>query len=150
MKFKLIAFIAISSFLLSSCATTGTGTKVGAGLGVLAGAGACSKLGDGKAKLVAMVGCGLLGGILGAWIGSKWDETDKKEASSILNTSKDGDVMSWKNPDTDNKFKMTLLKTSTSAGQQCREFELVTNGNPPENRKACRNKNGTWEFPENV
>jgi len=150
MKFKLIAFIAISSFLLSSCLNLKPGATTGGLLGGLAGGAACSKFGDGKAKLVAMVGCGLIGVAIGTWIGGKWDETDEKEASSILNTSKDGDVMSWKNPDTDNKFKMTLLKTSTSAGQQCREFELVTNGNPPENRKACRNKNGTWEFPENV
>jgi surface antigen len=146
MKFKLIIFIAISSFFLSSCDIK-PGTTGGGIMGMLLGGTACANFVDGKAKIFATLGCAIAGGLFGAWVGSKWDETDEKEVISVLDTSKDGEVMSWKNPDTYNQFKMTSLKTSTnSAGQQCRQFKISVNGNSPENRNACRDKNGKWKF----
>lgn len=148
-KIKLIAFIAISSFLLSSCISNlKPGATTGGVAGALAGGVACAKFVDGESKWLATAGCALVGGVIGGWFGHKlWDEKDEKEAIRILNNSNDGDAMSWKNPDTNNKFKMTLLETSSNSdGQKCRQFELVTNGNPSENRNACRNKNGRWKF----
>ncbi|OQY48626.1 MAG: hypothetical protein B6247_24820 [Candidatus Parabeggiatoa sp. nov. 2] len=147
-KIKLIAFIAISSFLLSSCVSNlKPGATTGGVLGALTGGTACAKFVDGESKWLAVAGCALVAGGFGFWLGSKWDKKDEKEAIRILNNSNDGDAMSWTNPDNNNKFKMTLLETSTNSdGQKCRQFELVTNENPSENGKACRNKNGHWKF----
>ncbi|MEK7990321.1 MAG: hypothetical protein VSS52_004890 [Thiotrichaceae bacterium] len=145
MKITLIAFIAISSFLLSSCANTGIGTKIGVGAGAVTGGAACSKMSDNP---VVIAFCAAIGAAIGGLIGYKlWDEKDKKEARHFLNTSKAGDVMSWKNPDTQHQFKMTLLETSTNNdGQKCRPFALVTNGKKSTLYQACKNKNGEWEF----
>jgi surface antigen len=151
MKIKMIAFIAIASLLLSSCANNKsipiiTGTTCG-----IAGGAATWKategLNTGMRILSTLVGTGISGGIC-AWLGNKWTETDKQEAITILNDPKDTVVGTWKNPDNHNQFKMTALKASNSDGQTCRQFKLVMNGEPPKDGKACKNKRGGWDFQD--
>ncbi len=146
MKITLITFIAISSFLLSSCANTGLGTKMGVGGGAAVGAAVCYQIFDNPLTIAACIAAVTA---MGGLIGYLWDEKDKEEARHFLNmnTSKAGDVMSWKNPDTHNQFKMKLLKSSSNNnGQQCRQFTIVTNGKQETKHQACRNKKGEWDF----
>jgi surface antigen len=152
MKIKLMVIVvAVFGLLLSSCMTTSPkkGTIAGGLLGALAAGGGCAAAVDGKYKILAAVGCAIAGGGIGAWLGNKWTEKDKKKAETFLNTSpSNGKIKKWTNPDTDKQFKMTALKASTSGGQTCRQFKLVVTGEPPKDGKACRNKHGRWDFQD--
>ena len=152
MKVKIIAFIAISSLLLSSCATTGTKTGAvgGAVAGGLAGAALASGQ-DGKVQLASAVVGAIVGALVGGWVGSQWDEKDKNTAQEILDKYPDGKTASWENPDNQNKFAITLVDSyKDTEGQQCRNFKLVGHlkGNQKEDAgKACRSsKHSRWEI----
>ncbi len=147
MKIKLLTFMAISSLVLFSCANIGTGTATGGLGGAVAGGALCSKLANGDHKILVSLGCSIIGAVAGAWAGSKWDEKDDKEAMNVLNTYADGDVASWKNPDTQAQFSLKPVATyKNNKGQYCRRFELVFNGNS-QNKQACRSEvTGRWKF----
>ncbi|MCK5523153.1 MAG: hypothetical protein KAI83_08480 [Thiomargarita sp.] len=148
MKIKLIVFIAISSLLLSSCAAMGATTKAGAVAGGLAGA---ARGQDKKIQVASVLVGAVLGAIGGGWLGSQWDERDEDTAQEILDKYPDGKTASWKNPDNQNEFLMTLVKSyEDDQGQQCRSFKLVgrIKGNvKQEAGKACRSSEyGRWNI----
>ncbi|HHB91790.1 MAG TPA: hypothetical protein ENK59_01080 [Thioploca sp.] len=142
MKLKFIILATGFVLILSSC-FAGMGTKegIGTGTGVLTGAGLCSLFTKNK---LLITGCGVAGGLAGNMIGARFDENDKKERQAFLAKLSDGDVGSWKNPDTKIEYSLTPVKTYTIAktGEVCRDFRLTVNGKP-ELSKACKNKNSS-------
>ena len=142
MKLKFIILAAGFVLILSSC-FAGVGTKegIGTGAGALTGAGLCSLFTNNK---LLITGCGVAGGVAGNMIGARFDENDEKERQAFLTKLSDGDVGSWKNPDTKAEYSLTPVKTYNIAktGKVCRDFELIANGKA-ELSKACRNKNSS-------
>jgi surface antigen len=127
----------------------GIGTIGGATLGAAASGAGCYKLTKGSGyELVAALGCSVIGGTIGAFFGHQWDKKDEQEAANIFNTYADGDIGSWKNPDTQNNYSITPVSTfQNDQGQQCRQFELVINGKPNEKSQVCKNKEtGRWKL----
>ena len=144
-----IAFIVVINVLLVACSSTG-GNKanLGAVAGGIAGAAACSGVGDGMGKIGAMIGCGLIGVWIGGKIGSYMDEEDKKFLNQVLEKEPSYKKITRSNPRTGYNFDITPLPVSTnSTGGVCRDYlaEIAVNGQLiNEKHRSCRQPDGSW------
>lgn len=97
---------------------------IGAGLGGYLG----SKFGGGKGKTLATI----VGVAAGAWLGSElaksWSEADQaalnRTSAGALNNTKDGQTVTWKNPDTG----ATATITPTATRYETRKVTIVRTG----------------------
>jgi len=122
MKFvkKTICAVAIIGVLTGCQSTSGSGDKqtmgtvIGAGGGALLGA----LFGKGKGRILGVLAGAALGGLLGNQIGAKLDEEDQKklaeESAKALTSVKDGQTVSWNNPDTGTTGTLTPKQTLVS------------------------------------
>jgi surface antigen len=101
--------------LLAGCQATKkeTGMTLGAVLGGAAG----MFFGKGAGKILA-VGIGALaGGFIGNQIGGYLDEQDRlaveRESAKALTQAKDGETVTWENPDTKAEAEITIEKTES-------------------------------------
>ncbi|WP_133128208.1 RT0821/Lpp0805 family surface protein [Legionella nagasakiensis] len=145
MKKLIVASLSLS-VLLAGCAQVtneGVGTVTGGVVGGLLG----SQFGGGSGKVAAAAGGALLGAFLGGKIGQYMDRQDRMEMQRALETAPTGKAISWKNPDTGNKYTVKPTRTYYSNQQPCREYitNAIIGGKSQQiYGKACRQADGSW------
>ncbi|ROO37519.1 RT0821/Lpp0805 family surface protein [Salinisphaera orenii] len=143
----LFTALLVSLTLVTGCAgwqNSDTGTVLG---GVLGGA-AGSQVGSGSGKTIATVVGTLAGAALGNRIGSNFEQSDRREFGSALESNQTGNTSSWQNPDNDASYSVTPTNTYESGNQPCREFTMdaTVDGQPDTvTGTACRQSDGTWK-----
>jgi len=139
-------------FILSLCllvaCVPGNRKLGGAAIGTVGGAAACSGIGEGKGKMAAMAVCALMGGIIGATIGSHMDENDKKQVVKAMQNLPTGTQTSW--------IDDGGVNTVTPVGgffkendRYCRKYQakIIVDGSPETGEgKACKRADGMWDI----
>jgi surface antigen len=122
---------------------------IGTVLGGVAGGVLGAQIGSGAGKTVATIAGVLVGAGVGRYIGKSMDESDRVKTARALETSRDNQSSSWKNPNTGGKYSVKPTKTYQQAdGEYCRDFtQKVTIEGKQETATgtACR-RNGRWEI----
>lgn len=145
MKKLIVATLSLSVFL-TSCAqinNEGMGSLTGGVVGGLLG----SQFGGGSGKVAAATGGALLGAFLGGRIGQYMDRQDKLEMQRALETAPTGKAVSWKNPDSGNRYSVKPTRTYYRNEQPCREYitHAVIGGKKEQiYGRACRQADGSW------
>jgi surface antigen len=119
------------------------GMATGAVLGGVLG----HQVGRGSGQAAATVGGAALGAFLGSKIGARMDHNDQLKTAQALETLKNGQSSSWRDPDTDQRYTVMPTQTYERASGPCREFSTVakTNGHRElVSGTACRQADGTW------
>lgn len=120
---KHVVAVAASALILSGCATDGSdqGKTFGTVLGGVAGAVIGAQFGKGTGQLVATALGTLAGAYLGSQIGAMLDERQKEELDArtgqALATAKDGEVITWNDPDSDVKAEITTANSRVETRQ---------------------------------
>lgn len=119
---KTLLAVLLSTSMLAGCVTDQnqgqvTGTVIGAVAGGLAG----SLLGRGTGRIVAIaIGTGV-GALIGNQLGKMLDEKDQQAVASqsqvALASAKDGQSITWNNPDSGASAVITPVSTSTQTRQ---------------------------------
>jgi surface antigen len=71
----------------------------------------------------------------------------QETADKALDTAKDGEAVSWKNPASGNYGSYTPLSTTTEQGMRCREVKIVNhakNLDASSYMKFCQKPDGKW------
>lgn len=143
-----ILVFAIALALVGGCAghqlsKENIGTVTGAGLGAWAG----SAIGDGSGQLVAVAVGTLAGAMLGGSIGRSMDEVDRMQVNRALETSPSYAPVSWSNPDTGYRYRVTPQPAYQTAQGPCRPYvvDAYVDGQPTQvEGTACRQPDGRW------
>ena len=144
-----VIYALVLALLLTSCANQGpqeqTGMVVGGILGGILG----HQVGDGRGRDVATIFGTLAGAAIGGSIGQSMDELDRMKMNASLETVRTGVSSEWRNPDTQNEYKVTPTRTYETAEGPCREYTLdATIGGKTEQiyGQACRQADGSWKI----
>ncbi|MDA3920674.1 MAG: RT0821/Lpp0805 family surface protein [Salinisphaera sp.] len=145
---SLIGAVVLAVSSISGCANwsnSDTGTVVG---GAAGGALGSQIGGKGAGRTIATVVGTLAGAALGNRVGGHFDNRDRNQLGSALESNQTGSTSSWTNPDTNNNYSVTPTRTYEQGNQPCRNFTMNANVNgKPEkvNGTACRQPDGTWK-----
>ncbi len=153
-----LASAVLAAVLLAGCQSAQNnpkqtiGTLMGAGLGALAG----SQVGGGKGQLAAVAVGALAGAWMGSEIGKSLDAADRAAMQTTtqdaLETRRDGEASTWRNPNSGNSGSTTPLQTfQTAQGNDCRTFEntVAVDGRTEHVQgQACRQPDGSWKVVE--
>jgi surface antigen len=139
---------------LSACADDGTIRKrdVGMVAGGAGGAIAGQAIGgnDPTARTLGTIAGVIVGAAVGGYLGSVWDDYDRKKAAQALETGRDRQPVAWRNPNTSAETTVTPVKTYYEpGGTPCREFTqtIYIDGKKEVGRgTACRQPDGTWRI----
>ena len=146
MLHKSILPVLITTFLLSGCASLNN-EDAGVLVGGLAGGLLGSQFGGGSGQVVA-TGIGVLAGsYVGAQVGQSMDRQDKIQLQSALETSKTGQVVRWKNPDTKTQYIVKPTTTYYQQNRPCRKFSTTAMMGTEQQvvyGRACRSAKGQW------
>jgi len=132
--------------LLSGCESVtneGVGTVTGGVVGGLIG----SQFGGGAGQVAAAAGGAVIGAFLGGTIGKYMDRQDRMEVQNALETAPVGREISWRNPDTGNRYSVKPTRTYYHNDHPCREYVTYATIDGRAQHiygKACRQSNGTW------
>lgn len=122
------------------------GALIGGALGAVIG----SELGHGHGRGAAIVGGAVVGAIIGSHIGRAMDEADHHHAAQVLETSRTGHTVEWRNPDTGNRYAMTPTRTYRDPrGLDCREYTIrgwIGGDEETLHGTACRMPDGAWRL----
>lgn len=146
MKKILVASLSFS-ILLGGCTQVnneGVGTVAGGIVGGLIG----SQFGAGSGQVAAAAGGALLGAYLGGQMGKYMDRQDRMEMQRALETAPTGKSVSWKNPDSGNRYTVKPTRTFYVNKQPCREYvtQAMIGGKSQQiYGKACRQADGAWK-----
>jgi len=156
MKTRTISVVIISaSLLLAGCSTVPSKQQQGAAAGAVVGGVLGSALGDGHSDKGWAIALGILfGAVVGDQIGAQLDERDRLLAAQnlqySLESTKDGAVTTWQNPNSGNGGAATPTATVVkSDGTPCREFttEIQVGGETQQGYgTACRQADGSWKI----
>lgn len=120
------------------------GALIGGALGAIVG----SEIGHGKAG--AVIGGAIIGAVIGSHIGRAMDEADRDHAAHVLETSRTGQPVEWRNPDTGNRYRMTPTRTyRNGAGLDCRDYTIqgrIGGREETLHGTACRDAQGNWRL----
>ncbi len=121
------------------------GGLIGAVLGGFLG----SHIGKGAGNFAAIVGGVTLGAVIGGNIGRGMDQTDHAATGRVLETSRTGNTVRWRNMSTGSVYEVTPVRTYHTSDQRvCREFSSWAKIDGNEERlysTACRLPDGSWE-----
>ncbi len=127
----------------------GVGTVVGGIVGALLG----NKMGKKKNRKTATILGALIGAGIGNRIGASLDERDKQlhiqAIKASLNKGNVGQRSVWKNPNTNNQGKVTVVKAyKNNNHQSCKDMEaVITTNNGTTNKHTitgCQDQSGGW------
>ena len=143
-------FIAVcaAGLILGACDSNPSKQDIGMVSGAVLGGIIGHQIGGGSGNTVATIGGAALGGFVGNRIGRKMDESDQRQAAQTLETGRDRDESSWRNPKTGNGYSVTPKRTYQGPNGPCRDFETTTE---IDGRKetvqgtACRQPDGSWK-----
>lgn len=148
-NFLHVFIISIWLLTLVACAPGGYNKqRMGATVGAVGGAAACSNVGKGKGKLVAMLACGGIGAWFGSTIGAYMDEIDKRQVINTIQSVPAGVITTWVNHGGSNYVKPTT-NYFQSGNQQCRKYQakILVKGNYETGEgTACRRPDGYWDI----
>lgn len=123
---------------------------IGAILGGAAGGIAGSNIGEGKGRIAATIGGTILGLLGGHAIGESIDRTDSACTGYALDRLPDGHTARWVNPDSNQSFDVTPVRSWRSENNQyCREYTVDTTiaGRPQQiSGTACLQPDGSWKI----
>jgi surface antigen len=145
---KTVIAVLITSLGVTGCASLSnqdTGTLAGGAIGGLIG----SRFGGGAGQLVATGAGVMIGAYLGGRIGKYMDAQDRSQMQRALETSKTGQTVAWKNPDSGNRYAVRPTKTYYRDNLPCRQFSTTAYINGKKDvvhGKACRDSNGRWQM----
>ena len=139
---------------LGACASDGAVRKRDVGMigGAVGGGLAGQAIGgaDPTARVLGTIAGVIIGAAAGGYLGSLWDDHDRKQAAYALENNRDYRAATWKNPNTDREYTMQPVKTYYAKdGSPCREFTqtIYVDGKKQVGKgTACRQEDGTWEI----
>ncbi len=144
------------AILGAGCGGMTGGPKQTAGtlLGGVGGGLLGSQVGKGRGQIAGVIAGTLIGGYLGSTIGKGLDDTDRlmanRTAQQSFENAPDGQVSSWKNPNSGNSGTTVITRTAAKTNSApCREYTTtVMIGGKREQAygKACRQKDGAWKI----
>ena len=156
MKTRTISAVIISaSLLLTGCSTVPSKQQQGAAAGAVVGGVLGSALGKGHSDRGWATALGVIfGAVVGDQIGAQLDERHRLLAAQnlqySLESTKDGAVTTWQNPNSGNSGTATPTATVVkSDGTPCREFttEIQVGGETQQGYgTACRQADGSWKI----
>ncbi|MES1926714.1 RT0821/Lpp0805 family surface protein [Salinisphaera sp. T31B1] len=144
---SLVAAMLLSMATITGCANW-QNSDTGTVLGGVAGGALGSQIGSGTGTTIATVVGTLAGAALGNRVGSRFDQRDRNQFGTALESNQTGNTSTWTNPDTNNNYSVTPTNTYNSGSQPCRNFTMNANvdGKPEKvNGTACRQSDGTWK-----
>jgi len=127
-----------------SCNRQVVGTVVGGILGGVIG----NNVAHGEDKNFGTAAGALIGAIVGNQIGRNMDNADANCTNQALERAPDGQVVSWRNPDTGFQYAVTPYKTyQRDDGRYCREYTTVVKSSRTRQYRqtACRTDQGVWQ-----
>lgn len=127
---------------------------VGAVLGGVVGGVIGNKVGqnNGNTELGTVAGA-IIGVVVGKRIGRDMDNRDAGCAAHALNEARDGQTVTWRNPESGMDFHLTPTETYRRDGVLCRRYrtETIGEGGQAEGRsEACRTPDGKWQFRDST
>ena len=126
------------------CIYEKAGTVIGGVVGGVLG----SKVGDGDGKKIAIVAGTIIGAIIGKRVGAHFDDKDRYCTGQTLEHAKNGQIVTWQNPETNVAYSVTPISSYRQGDTLCREFIIETassTGQTSNKRKdACRGENQVW------
>ena len=126
------------------CIYEKAGTIIGGVVGGVLG----SKVGDGDGKKIAIIAGTILGAILGKRVGAHYDEKDRYCTGQTLEHAKNGQVVTWQNPETNVAYAVTPVSSYRQGDSLCRQFVIETASSTghttKKNKDACRDENQVW------
>lgn len=143
----LLCALIFATATVTGCANwsnSDTGTVAGGALGGLLG----SQIGHGSGKTIATVVGALGGAALGNYVGNRFDQRDRKQFGSVLESQPTGHTSQWNNPDTDSSYSVTPTRTYKQNQKDCRDFTMNANVEGQTKKvtgTACRQADGQWK-----
>ena len=154
MIFRQIICLVLAVSFLAACAEDNTIRKRDVGMvgGAVGGAIAGQAIGgsDPTARVLGTIAGVIIGGAVGGYLGSLWDDYDRKQAAYAFENNPDRRAATWKNPNTNSTATVTPERTYYEpSGTPCREFTqtIYIDGKKEVGRgTACRQADGTWRI----
>lgn len=122
---------------------------LGAVLGGVVGGVAGSHVGRGDGRTAATIVGTIVGAMIGGSIGRSMDRSDVACVGQALEYGNQGAPVSWTNPDTGARYRITPGPSYADGGGYCREFfrEAVIGGRMDRvYGTACRQPDGSWRI----
>ena len=142
-------FAPLLALLLAGCANQGPQEQTGMVIGGILGGMLGHQVGDGRGRKMATVLGTIAGASIGGLIGRSMDDLDRMKMNASLETVRTGVTSEWRNPDTQNVYKVTPTRTYETAAGPCREYTLDASiGGKTEQiyGQACRQADGSWKI----
>lgn len=148
---KFTVAVLAAAVTLTGCAEGGgvrnqdAGAVVGGVLGGVLG----SNVGKGSGRTAAIIAGTLAGAVIGGKVGQYMDEQDRMKAQQALETTRTGEPVAWRNPDTNARYEMTPTRTyQTADSGPCRDYTMdawIEGRKEVVTGTACRQADGTWK-----
>jgi surface antigen len=123
---------------------------IGQILGGAAGAAIGSQIGNGRGRIIAIIGGTLAGFFLGGEIGRTMDEIDHLCVDQTLEYAPDGKTIEWHAPGENRHHQVTPGETyQADGGRYCREYtaKSIVGGEIVQTYgTACRQPDGSWQI----
>ncbi|HKJ07656.1 MAG TPA: RT0821/Lpp0805 family surface protein [Gammaproteobacteria bacterium] len=128
------------------CNRAAVGTIIGGALGGVVG----SQVGKGDGRTAATIAGAVAGMFIGNAVGRSMDEADQACTGQALEYAPDGQSVQWRNPDTDERYRVTPTRTyQNRSGRYCRQYtsDGYVDGKVRQlHGTACRQPDGTWKL----
>ncbi|ADE14317.1 conserved hypothetical protein [Nitrosococcus halophilus Nc 4] len=109
-----------------------------------------SQIGDGRGRIIAIIGGTLAGFFLGGEIGRTMDKADHLCIDQALEYAPDGKTIEWRTPGENQRHQVTPHETfQTNNGRYCREYtaKSIVGGETVQTYgTACRQPDGSWRL----
>ncbi len=131
-----------------TCNRKAMGTVMGGFVGGVVGYKIGKNNGD---KRIGMLLGALAGAFAGNEIGKNMDEADAQCTAQTLEHARDGQTISWHNPENGVNYKMTPVDSYRKNDLECRRFVSVASSDRQHekiSREACKQADGHWEVAE--
>jgi surface antigen len=119
--------------------------KVGAVMGGIIGGVIANKTSSGKHKAFKTLVGTIFGAVIGKEVGKNMDNEDAACTHQALERARDGQAISWNNPDTGQRYQVTPYQTyQRKDGSYCRKYDALI-GEKNYRETACRTEQGDWQ-----
>ena len=144
--FKVLLIVALIS--LYGCAQQPSNEQSGEIVGGVVGGVLGSQVGSGSGRTAAVIVGTIIGTVIGGNVGRTMDDVDRMKTARSLESNRDNQASSWKNPNTGNNYTTVPTRTYDSNQGPCREYtvEAIIGGKKEQvYGTACRQPDGSWK-----